>query len=547
MMQYLVLLISLLLSACGGGGGGSSSTAPPAPPSNNGDDTDDTPIQDNFSSGVARFQDVTSALGLDYQIAQIEQGKELGSFSGGIALDDIDNDGRFELYVAHGRNETGILFTYDGTGFVQLESNNGIDPFTMDRAGYFVDINADGFKDFVSGQYESIQVFMNDGTGQFSESLASQIYHERGTFSLAAADYDVDGDVDLFFTRWGSFYDPARPLSEYLWQNQGNGEFFDISDAVAVSSEPGNLDDFIPEFSFTANFADIDNDGYPDMLLSSDFERSQVLRNEAGLRFIDATVKNVITDQRGMGGAVGDYDRDGDLDWFVSSIHDPEGGGGEGAMDGNRLYRNADGLGNFEDVTDEAGVRDGYWGWGSCFADFDNDGHLDLFHTNGAEDFSDPFEDDPSRLFMSNGDSTFTEKSSESGIDHTGQGRGIVCADYNGDGRIDLFIANNGRAPTVYENTTDNDNHFIAIDLIGTGQNPDAIGARVTVESTAGSQLREVQLGTWYLSQGPQTLHFGLGEDDEVSRIRIRWPGPGNPTSEVENVTADQQITIEHP
>lgn len=542
-MRRLVFVFLLVLLSCGGGSG---STVPPANSGNNGDDSDDTSMQDDFSSGVARFQDVTSTLGLDYQVTQIEQG-ELGAFSGGVALDDIDNDGQLELYVTHGRNETGSLFTYDGTRFARLENNNGIDPLTMDRAGYFIDIDANGFKDFISVQYEAIQVFMNDGSGQFSESLFSQIYHERKTFSLAASDYDVDGDVDLLFTRWGSFYDPAQPLTEYLWQNQGDGVFFDVSDTVPVDSEFGNLEDSIPEFSFTANFADIDNDGYPDILVSSDFERSQVLRNESGLRFIDATVKNVITDQRGMGGTVGDYDRDGDLDWFVSSIHDPEGADADGALDGNRLYRNADGLGNFEDVTDEAGVREGYWGWGSCFADFDNDGHLDLFHTNGAEDFSDPFEDDPSRLFMSNGDGTFTEKSGESGVDHTGQGRGIICADYNDDGRIDIFIANNGRAPTVYGNTTDNDNHFIAIDLVGIGENPDAIGARVIMESASGEQLREVQLGSWYLSQGPQTLHFGLGEDDEVSRIQIRWPGPGNPISIVENLTVDQLVTIEHP
>ena len=540
---FLSLLLLALVSACGGGGGSSTTSAPPVAGGNNSDDQGG----DNFSSGVARFQDKTSALGLAYHIVQIDQG-ELGEFSGGVALDDIDNDGRFELYVTHGRNEIGKLFTYDGTGFVQLEDNNGIDPFTMDRAGYFIDIDADGYKDFVSVQYESAQVFMNDQTGQFSESLYPGIYHERATFSLAAADYDIDGDIDLFFTRWGSFYDPAQPLTEYLWQNQGGGVFVDLSDTVAVDSEPSeNLDNVIPEFSFTANFADIDNDGYPDMLLASDFERSQVLRNEAGIRFTDATVQNVITDKNGMGGAIGDYDRDGDLDWFVSSIHDPENISGDGIRDGNRLYRNADGLGNFEDVTDEAGVRNGYWGWGSCFADFDNDGHLDLFHTNGAQDFDDPFENDPSRLFMSNGDGTFTEKSGESGIDHTGQGRGIICADYNNDGRLDIFIANNGNAPTVFENTTDNDNHFIAIQLVGTGENPDAIGARVTIEATSGSQLREVQLGTWYLSQGPQTLHFGLGEDDEVSRIHIRWPGPGNPTSEADNIAADQRITIKHP
>ena len=494
---------------------------------------------------TALFSDRTSDLGLSYSITHEKMSvSEIFQFGGGVTLDDIDNDGLLELYVAHGRNEPGRLFTYDGEQFAPLADNNGIEPFKLDRAGYFVDLDADGWKDFVSVQIQSVEVFMNDQTGHFNKATSStNIFHDRSTFSLAAADYDVDGDIDLFFGHWGASWRLKDPLTQYLWQNDGSGFFTDVTDQVAISDEK-TLRGVAAETSFTPTFADIDSDGYPDMLLASDFARSQVLRNESGQAFVDATT-TVISDENGMGNAVGDYDRDGDLDWFVSSINDGD-DSDEGGT-GNRLYRNVDGLGNFEDVTDEAGVRDGYWGWGSCFADFDNDGYLDLFHTNGVEDFDDRYSDDPSRLFMSNGDGTFTEQSEPAGISHTGQGRGVACVDYNNDGKLDIFIANNGTGPTVYENESDNANHYLMIDLAGIGKNPDAIGARVTITSASGSQIQEVQLGSWYLSQGPQRLHFGLGEDEEISTIEVIWPGAERETTLLEDITVDQVLEIAHP
>ncbi len=534
------LLCALCLStmvSCGGGSGGSANN----PPTNTIDPGDGNGVP----TSTLLFRDRTSALGLRYLISNDDvSAPEIFRVSGGVSLDDIDNDGTLELYVAHGRNERGRLFTYNGEQFVELADNNGIEPFDLDRAGYFVDVDADGWKDFVSVQTESLEVFMNDQTGYFVEATAStNIYHDRSTFSLAAADYDVDGDIDLFFSHWGSNWRLDEALTQYLWQNDGSGFFTDVTANVAISDEESSAG-IAPENSFTPTFADIDSDGYPDMLLVSDFSYSQVLRNDAGQTFTDATTL-VISDENGMGNAVADYDRDGDLDWFVSSIHD--GDDSDEDDTGNRLYRNVDGLGNFEDVTDEAGVRDGYWGWGSCFADFDNDGYLDLFHTNGMEEYGERYLEDPSRLFMSNGDGTFTEQSEAAGILHTGQGRGIACVDFNNDGKLDIFIANNGTGPTVFENESDNANHYLMIDLAGTGKNPDAIGARVTVNSASGSQIQEVQLGTWYLSQGPQRLHFGLGEDDEVSTIEVVWPGPERTTSRVENIAVDQVVEIEHP
>ena len=99
----------------------------------------------------------------------------------------------------------------------------------------------------------------------------------------------------------------------------------------------------------------------------------------------------------------------------------------------------------------------------------------------------------------------------------------------------------------MFLNDHQNDNHYVSIDLVGTGANPEAIGARVTVTSASGSQIDEVRLGTAYLSQGPATLHFGLGEDDSISAIDVSWPGPGTPTSRVEMIEVDQRLTLTHP
>ena len=148
---------------------------------------------------------------------------------------------------------------------------------------------------------------------------------------------------------------------------------------------------------------------------------------------------------------------------------------------------------------------------------------------------------------MSNGDGTFTDRATELGLTHNAQGRGLICTDYNTDGKVDVFIANNGNSPTVFRNDHDNDNHFIGIDLIGIEQNLEAIGARVTVRTASGAQIGEVQLGNAYLSHGPATLHFGLGQDDVIESIDVWWLGSDPVTSRIENIIVDQYITIEHP
>jgi hypothetical protein len=210
---------------------------------------------------------------------------------------------------------------------------------------------------------------------------------------------------------------------------------------------------------------------------------------------------------------VGDYDNDGILDWFVSSVWDPDGPAGENwYASGNRLYRGR-GDGTFDDVTDAAGVREGFWGWGSTFADFDNDGHLDIFHVNGwySSSAAAQFLMDPSRLFVANGDGTFTERSAEVGLNDTGMGRGVVAFDYDRDGDLDLFVANGQGPSRLWRNDSPPGNHWLGLRLRGRAPNTEAIGARIWVRTGGTTQLRELRAGSNFESQDPAEAHFGLG------------------------------------
>src|SRR5262249_8902760 len=257
---------------------------------------------------------------------------------------------------------------------------------------------------------------------------------------------------------------------------------------------------------------------------------------------------SVITDGNGMGAAIGDYDGDGDLDWFVTSIWDPN-GVAEGNWDttGNRLYRNR-GDGTFEDATDAAGVRVGYWGWGSTFQDLDNDGALDLFHVNGfgAADFpeANEFVADPSRLFVNNGDGTSFEPAAQSAVTDADNGRGVAAFDYDGDGDLDLFVHNSEGPGRLYSNDGGNALHWLDVSLRGRTHNTEGIGARIHVTAAEHTQLREVRAGNNYVSQDPAGAHFRLGTASSAS-VEVLWPD--GTRSVREKVAANQRLVIDQP
>jgi len=463
------------------------------------------------------FVDVSASVGLAYEHGYISGiTNERLAMAGGVAAGDYDGDGWIDLYLIRGDIGPNLLLRNQGDGTFRIPASDpGVSGPVSGCGAQFADLDGDGWLDLIVGGVDSWSpaVLRNRGDGTFEDvSLTAAIDNGRNIFSSALGDYDGDGDLDLAVTHWTGYV--RHHLT--LFQNDGNGAFTDVSVPTGVAS--------VITLGFTPVFTDITGDGRPDLLVAGDFGTSVVLFNDGAGKFVQNTA-SPISDQNGMGSAVGDYNNDGHLDWFVSSIWDPdqqaEGGWG---VTGNRLYRN-NGSGVFLDATDKAGVRVGYWGWASCFADFNNDGWLDLFHVNGmSTPAAVEFHADPSRLFISQGNGTFLERSVELGIDDTEQGRGVACFDYDRDGDVDIFISNNSGPVRLYRNDGGNANPSISLSLAGTPPNTEGIGAKIYMTAAGMTQMREMRAGSNYVSANPVEAHFGLGAATIADELRVEWP-----------------------
>ena len=472
-------------------------------------------------------------------------------FSGGVAAGDYDGNGHVDLYVVGGSDEPNHLFRNRGDGtFYDTAARVGLDLTHLGSGPAFGDIDGDGDLDLFVGAVENDPYYlMENRDGQFVDITVESglVIDAENTVSATFADYDADGDLDLFLAHWG-FAEQAD--TQTVWRNTGDGVFESVSEESGIAADliiesenyqTGQI--AMVDRTYTANVSDIDDDGDGDLLMAADYETSQVFANDGDGTFTRTTDRDVIVDQSGMGASVGDYDNDGDMDWFVTSIYEPP------DFYGNRLYRN-DGTGVFEDVTATAGVADGGWGWASCFADFDNDGDLDIVHVNGWRGTSGVspyfnFLDDQMRFFRNDGDGTFARADTRHWLRDRGQGRGLACFDAERDGDIDIVLTNSDDKHLVYYRNELADaraNHYLGVKLERETGNRHGVGAKVTVTTASGTQVREVGAGNNYASQNPSEAHFGLGHDI-VADIVVRWPDGSETTKE--DVWADQWLTID--
>ena len=513
------------------------------------------------------FADITKKAGLDifhHRDGGPEKSTILEVDGSGVALIDYDNDSWLDIYLVNS-STFGALARKAPAPRAMLLHNNRDGTFTdvtekagvaNERWGFGVavgDYDNDGWPDMYVTNFGKNRLYRNNHDGTFTD-VAEKAGVAIGGWSTGATwgDYDRDGHLDLFVPGYLKF-DPEHPIlsgkngvpegscefrgvhvfcgpiglagePNHLFHNNGDGTFTDVTLTAGVADPDGG-------FGWSSVFLDVDDDGWLDLLVANDSAPNFLYRNNRDGTFKDMSflsgfaVNGDGRAQASMGIAVGDYNRDGKVDLFVTTFSD----------DNFTLFHN-DGDGYFSDVTLQSGLLQPtipFLGWADAFLDFDNDGLLDIFTANGHVypvadklDWGTTYAQRP-LLFQNLNGAKFREVPSArgSGLADVIPARGAAFGDIFNDGRISVVINNIDSTPTLLRNVVKNGNHWLGVQLRGGAKSPrDAIGAKVFVTTGGVRQRADVFSGASYCSSSDLRAHFGLGRAEKVDKLEIHWP-----------------------
>ena len=532
---------------------------------------------------------------------------------GGVGVGDFNNDGRADLFFT-GNMVTNRLYVNKGDlKFQDITADARLTSSGVWSSGVsVVDINSDGWEDIYvcttmwpdSNRRRNL-LYINEGLNSqgiptFSEAASKYGLDDAGYCMMSAFfDYDRDGDLDVYLlinqrlTGVPTNYrdkvkDGSSPNNDKLYRNNGDNSFTDVSKESGINIEG---------FGLGLAVSDFNADGWPDLYISNDFLSNDILY----LNNTDGTFSNATREfighqsQFSMGNDAADINNDG-LPDIISLDMLPETNARKKTTIGNKSYqtyinnekfgyeyqyvRNMLHLNNnagagirFSEVGQLAGVYQTEWSWSPLFADFNNDGHRDLFITNGFpkditdKDFANyraelgniagpallvdsiPVIKIPNYAFKNNGDITFSDYSKTWGLDQPSFSNGAVFADLDNDGDLDYVVNNIDDPAFVYENRTyahdrRDSTHYLQLKLVGMKKNSTGRGAKVKIIADGKPQFHEQQLSRGYLSSVDAIVHFGLGSSEKVDTLLVSWP---DGTSQLlTNVKADQRLDIAH-
>ena len=543
------------------------------------------------------FTDVTRDAGITFHHFSGERTSQIPEDVGsGVAWGDYNNDGWPDLFLVNSAGPITLtpeeikrsparcaLYrnNKDGT-FTDVTEQAGLDLRIWGMGAEWGDYDNDGRLDLVVSAYGENHLYHNNGDGTFTDvSRKAGLAGRRGFWSgVAWGDYDRDGYLDLYVTGYVKYtrlqesasaeryaenpasinpnsYPPERNL---LYHNDRNGTFSEVAATAGVLGDKGK--------SLEATWADFDGDGWPDLYVANDVTDNQLFRNLGNGKFEDISHEARVADYRSaMGLAVGDWDGDHDLDLFITHwiaqenalytnlLHDARphrlalrrprpspGGGSESRRPPLEFMDEADRYGVGQSTLD-------FVGWGTFFFDYDNDGRLDLFMSNGhtfqQRDAPQRMVPQTSQLFWNRGPTEGFYDVSPAGGPYFRTpyvGRGAAFADYDQDGDLDILVMNHGGPPVLLRNDGGNKNHWLNVRLEGRRSNRTADGAKLRLVADSTSWIREIGDQASYLSQNELTEHFGLGSRTGADSLIIDWPSGAHQV--LTALTAGQTVTV---
>ena len=501
-------------------------------------------------AGEVKFVDVAAAMGLDFVHENgVSSTKRLPeTYGSGCAFLDYDGDGDLDAYLVNGGDLgpardrfPNRLYRNEGQHFADVTEAAGVPGGGYGMGVAAADYDNDGDVDLYLANWGEDILYRNHGDGRFSEvTRAVGLGNAQWGSSTGFLDYDNDGNLDLFVVNYVDFHLDTQPWCgrrdldlrfycdprhygstvDRLFRNQGDGTFADVGPEEGIVHAANGLG---------VVCGDLDGDADTDIYVTNDMTPNFFYENQGDGRFEEIGLLSGIAfsadgmAQAGMGVDAADYDNDGDLDLFVANYQ----------LENNCLYRNDGAF--FSEVAFQSGLGEislNYLGFGAGFFDYDNDGWLDLFVTNGhVHDNIEAF--DPlvtyaqkTQIFHNEDQGRYVERTGELGpalqVDYVG--RGSAFGDFDQDGDVDILILNSGRHAVLLRNEGGHANNWLQVDLEGTQSNREGVGARLYAQVGQLRLFREVKAGSGYLSAGPKTAFFGLGSHPQVDRLEIHWP-----------------------
>jgi len=520
-----------------------------------------------ISSGAEQvlpvFTDVTGQAGIkfkhsygDFDLSNIVEGTGAGAM-----FFDYNRDGWLDIYFVNGcwlknvndnrgRTLRGKLTNSlyrnnkDGTfSDVTKEAGVGHEGFGFGCSA--ADFDKDGDLDLYVLNYGPNVFYRNNGDGTFADiSESSGLANSSWSLSAPWFDYDGDGDLDVYVANYLE-YDSGKFRSYYAAAGYpGPLSYRGQPDTLYRNNGDGTFTDVTKEAgifqpngrAMSATLADLNNDGFLDIYVPNDAMENYYFKNTGKGTFKSEGLMMGLAFGEGgqgvssMGSAIGDVDRDGWLDIYIPDM-------GYGCLLMNRKDY-------FEDRTGPASlavVCGQYTGWGGVLFDYDCDGYLDIFIANGNAHHEYTEED---VLMRNDGTGRFLDVADKSGAYFRNKyvGRGATYGDYDNDGDLDLLVINLNDTPKLLRNDGGNKNNWLTVQARLPGGKSDAVGARVIVTAGSLTQMRDLIPVTGYLSQADPRCHFGLGKSKKADTVEIRWPD--KQTTKLKGVNSNQILIV---